>query len=275
MNLTQGLKKDYSSLWSTCTVRPDRRASADAIVNRIVANRKRYDAAGKPNGVPWYVVGIIHMLEGSGDFSKHLHNGDPLTARTVRVPAGRPKTGKPPFTWEESAKDALVSDGLSRWTDWTLPGTLFVFERFNGFGYRPIGIPTPYLWSFSNHYTKGKFTSDRHFSPTAISAQCGAAVILNRMIAKKLVTVEGAEPTLKRGSRGPDVAAFKKQLKKWYDKALPGEWKKTGVAQTDFFGAPLEQAVRRFQTRSRLKVTGQVDPATRATLKRKLLDTTR
>jgi lysozyme family protein len=270
MNLTQGMKKDYSSLWSTCAVRGDRRASADAIVDRIAANKKRYEAAGKPNGVPWYVVGIIHMLEGGGNFSKHLHNGDPLTARTVHVPAGRPKSGKPPFTWEASAADALVSNGLSRWTDWTLPGTLFALERYNGFGYRPIGIPSPYLWSFSNHYTKGKFTSDGHFSASAVSAQCGAAVILNRMVARGLATIEGAEPTLRRGSRGADVGAFKKQLKKWYDKALPGEWKTLGVAETDFFGAPLEQAVRRFQTRSRLRVSGEVDPATRATLKRKL-----
>jgi len=38
-------------------------------------------------------------------FKLHLHNGDPLTARTVNVPKGRPKTGQPPFAWGISAKD--------------------------------------------------------------------------------------------------------------------------------------------------------------------------
>jgi len=180
MNLTQTVTKEYGSLWTSCAVRPQRRAAADAIVDRIVANKQRYVKAGKPHGVPWHVVGVIHMLEGSGNFSTHLHNGDPLTARTVHVPAGRPKLGHAPFTWEASASDALVFDGLSRWKDWSVPGTLFALERFNGFGYRPRGIHSPYLWSFSNHYSKGKFVGDNVFSPTAVSQQCGAAVILKR-----------------------------------------------------------------------------------------------
>jgi lysozyme family protein len=69
-----------------------------------------------------------------------------------------------------------------------------VLERFNGFGYRrhDINIHSPYLWSFSNHYTKGKFVADNTFSATAVSKQCGAAVLLKRMVARKLVKIEGA-----------------------------------------------------------------------------------
>src|SRR4051812_28672306 len=189
MNLTSALKAEYDRLWDTCEIRPVQRASAAAIADRIVAHRGRYEAAGSPLGIPWYVVGIIHQLEASGDFTKHLHNGDPLTARTVQEPAGRPETGRPPFTWEFSAKDALVGDGLSSWHDWTVSGTLFRFETFNGFGYRKpeINIPTPYLWSFSNHYTKGKYTSDRHYDPSAVSAQCGTAVLLRLLADRGLV----------------------------------------------------------------------------------------
>src|SRR5919197_838596 len=43
----------------------------DAIVDRIVANKDRYQKAGRPQGVPWHVVGVIHMLESSGSFTKH------------------------------------------------------------------------------------------------------------------------------------------------------------------------------------------------------------
>jgi lysozyme family protein len=192
MNLTGAVSREYVDLWRTCKVRRQRLAEVDRIVDRIKANKRRYVKAGKPHGVPWHVVGVIHMLEGSGSFSTHLHNGDPLTARTVQEPKGRPRKGRPPFTWEASASDALVFDGLSRWTNWTLPGTLFVLERFNGFGYRPKNINTPYLWSFSNHYTKGKFVRDKVFDSNAVSRQCGAAVLLKRLVARGMTHIEGA-----------------------------------------------------------------------------------
>lgn len=193
-NLNGALSKEYVDLWRSCVIRPSRVAEVDAIVNRVVAHKDRYTKAGKPHGVPWHVVAVIHMLEGSGSFSTHLHNGDPLTARTVRVPKGRPKNGTPPFKWEASASDALVFDGLSTWKNWTLPGTLFALERFNGFGYRSkkIQIHSPYLWSFSNQYSMGKFVSDGHFSPSAVSQQCGAAVLLRRMVGRGLVEIAGA-----------------------------------------------------------------------------------
>ncbi|HEY2374088.1 MAG TPA: hypothetical protein VGH82_16330 [Gaiellaceae bacterium] len=194
MNLTTTVTHEYRDLWKTCEIRPPHAREVDQLVDRIVAHKDRYRKAGNARGVPWHVVGVIHMLEGSGNFHTHLHNGDPLTARTVNVPAGRPKTGRPPFTWEASAEDALVFDGLSRWTNWSVPGTLFVLERFNGFGYRrrDIDIPSPYLWSFSNHYTRGKFIRDRVFSATAISKQCGAAVLLSRMVERKLTKIQSA-----------------------------------------------------------------------------------
>jgi len=194
MNLTTSATREYRDLWKTCQVRPKHAREVDRLVDRIVEGKKRYKKVGESRGVPWHVVGVIHMLEGSGNFHTHLHNGDPLTARTVQVPAGRPKSGRPPFTWEASAEDALVFDGLSRWTNWSVPGTLFVLERFNGFGYRrsSIGIPTPYLWSFSNHYTKGKFIHDGVFSPTTVSKQCGAGVLLKRMVERKLTKVQPA-----------------------------------------------------------------------------------
>lgn len=191
--LTRTLADEYRQLWDTCTIEADRRATVNGIVDRIAANRARYEAAGKPHGVPWFVVAIIHVLETGGDFKKHLHNGDPLTARTVHVPAGRPPTGTPPFTWEESAADAITMK-LGGWTDWSVTGTLFLFERYNGFGYRPRAIHSPYLWSFSKHYTRGKFVKDGVFSPTAVSAQCGAAVLLRRLAERGLATLDGKPP---------------------------------------------------------------------------------
>jgi lysozyme family protein len=264
MNLTSALKKEYEHLWNTCQVRPQRRAAAREIADRIVRSRRRYEAAGTPHGVPWYVVGIIHQLEGGGNFKTHLHNGDPLTARTVHEPAGRPPTGHPPFTWEFSATDALVSDGLGSWRDWSIPGTLFVFERFNGFGYRSpsIAINSPYLWSFSNHYTKGKFDRDRHYSPTTVSAQLGAAVLLRELANRGLVP----GGVLERGDRDPAVLALKRDLKTWFTANVPGEWARLGIVDNDRFAAGLEKAVKIFQAQKGLPASGKVDKATRTAL---------
>src|SRR4029450_3335179 len=91
--MTAAQRRRYELLYESCLCRPKRKAEVNRLVRRISTNRKRYEKVGKAVGVPWYVVGIIHSLEASGDFTRHLHNGDPLKARTVHVPAGRPKTG--------------------------------------------------------------------------------------------------------------------------------------------------------------------------------------
>jgi lysozyme family protein len=128
------------------------------------------------------MVGVIHGMECCFNFAGHLHNGDPLTNRTKHVPAGQPQAGTPPYSWENSAIDALTGAGFSSVTDWSVPHMLFLLEKYNGFGYRKMGKPTPYLWSFSNLHEKGKYVADGHFDPEAVSKQCGAAVMLKSLI---------------------------------------------------------------------------------------------
>jgi lysozyme family protein len=147
----------------------------------MVANKAVYEAVGTPLNIPWYFIAVIHCMEAGLDFKAHLHNGDPLTQRTVQVPKGRPLAGTPPFTWADSATDALACEGFTNWTDWSIPGMLYCLERYNGTGYRQKGINTPYLWSYSNNYTSGKYVADNVYSADAVSKQCGGGVILRRM----------------------------------------------------------------------------------------------
>jgi lysozyme family protein len=184
ITFNNSLRNEFQQLFNTCLIKNF--PAVDACVNKIVGSKSRYQAVSTRVGAPWYFIGILHNMECSGRFDQHLHNGDPLTARTIRVPAGFPKTGKPPFTWEASAEDALRLKKLETWTDWSIPAMLFKMEQFNGFGYRVKGINSPYLWSFSNHYTKGKFTRDGFFDPNAISKQIGAAVLLRRMSERQI-----------------------------------------------------------------------------------------
>jgi lysozyme family protein/peptidoglycan hydrolase-like protein with peptidoglycan-binding domain len=213
------LKSDYQLLFDSCLIRPARAAAIDAAVTRIRGNRARYESVGKALGVPWYVVGLIHTMESSGNFDAHLHNGDPLTARTTHVPAGRPAKGTPPFTWEESAADALTMQGFATWKDWSVPGILYKLEAYNGFGYRDNhpDVRSPYLWSFSNHYTSGKYVADGSFSPTAVSAPCGSAVMHKRLV--QLGVIDGSDVETPRTlqltnpyTKGPDVEEAQRLL---------------------------------------------------------------
>lgn len=148
-------------------------------VKEIWKNEARYNAVAEFSRLPWQVVAVIHRRESDGDFNCHLHNGDPLNARTVHVPKGYPLVGEPPFSWEESAHDALALDGLSGKTGWDdIATTLDRIERFNGLGYRRKGLPSPYLWAGTNQEPHGKFTEDGHFDPNAVDKQPGCAGLL-------------------------------------------------------------------------------------------------
>ncbi|MFN0122634.1 MAG: hypothetical protein ACKV2V_19220 [Blastocatellia bacterium] len=183
VSLTPALRAEYETLFRTCAIRPERQEEVETLVNRIYAAYQRYQDIEDRTGVPWFFVAVVHSLETSLRFDRHLHNGDPLTQRTFHVPAGRPVNGQPPFTWEESAIDALSLKGLGPQTDWSLAGTMYQLERYNGFGYRlhHPEVKSPYLWAFSFHYTKGKYVQDGTWSDTAVSKQCGAAVLIRRM----------------------------------------------------------------------------------------------
>ncbi|MBB2671536.1 UNVERIFIED_ORG: lysozyme family protein/DNA/RNA endonuclease G (NUC1)/V8-like Glu-specific endopeptidase [Rhizobium esperanzae] len=175
------LKAGYEKLFETCTIRPEKKGEVAWYVKKLTGFRPRYEKVGSALGIPWWFVGITHALEGSFNFKGHLHNGDPLTARTVQVPKGQPKKGNPPFTWETSAVDALTLKGFEGQSDWSVARSLYRFEGYNGWGYRGLGINSPYLWSYSNHHTKGKFVKDHKYDPNALSKQCGAAVMLKAL----------------------------------------------------------------------------------------------
>ena len=175
----EAIASEYAAWFALAEIRPEHQDSAAWHLTMMRQSQARYAAVGKQVSVPWQFIAAIHGLEASFNFRAHLHNGDfPLSQRTRQVPPGRPKVWLPPSSWEASALDALRLMGFAGQTDWSLPRMLYRLEAYNGFGYRNSARASPYLWSFSNLYTKGKFVSDGHFDPTARSQQCGAAVML-------------------------------------------------------------------------------------------------
>ena len=184
------LREEYDKLFASCTIRDKNRSDVAWHVNKLGDERaqKQWLQVAQNVCCPWYFVAIIHSMEAGFDFRAHLHNGDPLSERTVQVPAKRPPQWNPPSDWVSSATDALTYDGFADQADWSIARTLYRWESYNGFRSRKNGINTPYLWSFSNHYARGKFVADGVWDPNAVSKQCGAAVMLKALLDKGLVT---------------------------------------------------------------------------------------
>mgnify|MGYP003525246008 FL=1 len=186
----EDLQPDYEALWASMELKPSMAKGVDYGAAKVLSGRARYEAVSEKTGVPWFMIGLMHLMESGCDFSKHLHNGDPLTKRTVNVPKGRPKT-KGPWTWEESAVDAIVYDKLDKVSDWSLPRVAYCMESFNGWGYRKYHpeVANPYLWSGCTHYARGKYVEDPPGSKTRWVADLESKQVGSMPVLRKLCTM--------------------------------------------------------------------------------------
>lgn len=195
----ENLKDHYQELLDTMEIKDSWLGRANAAARKIISGKARYVAVSKALKkqdssiyIPWQFIGIIHHLEGDCSFNTHLHNGDSLQRRTHNVPAGRPVHGEPPFTFEESAIDALKMRNIFNIPEWTLARICYELEGYNGWGYiqHHQGVNSPYLWSGSNHYSKGKYVSDGQYDSDAVSQQTGTIIILKRIMALDLAPTD-------------------------------------------------------------------------------------
>lgn len=177
-------------LFQTLTINPDKISLAKPKAYGLMVGEKEYVSVSEKTGIPWFVVGTIHQMEAGVSFTRHIHNGDPLTGRTIHAPAGRPKampaSGDFPYTWEESAIDALTGYPPHP-PKWDSGHILIFLEAYNGFGYRERGLKSPYIWACTNNYKSGKFSSDGKYDPLAVSDQIGCAAILKLLEEWKMI----------------------------------------------------------------------------------------
>lgn len=180
------LKPKYRDLWTRSEILPERLPSIQRAARLVLSNKDRYETVEKRTGVPWFLIGCLHLREADCNFHCHLHNGDPLTARTYHVPAGRPIKGNPPFTWEDSAVDALTLRGLPLVKGWSIERVAYEAEGYNGWGYYFKGRLSPYDWSGDSldgkhEEASGKYIRDHVFDPSVIDSQPGVMSVLKVM----------------------------------------------------------------------------------------------
>lgn len=163
----------YERLFGEMTIRPEHEAAVDSIATRIQVHLDRYKEVERRTGAPWRLVAALHYRESDLNFNTWLANGDPLGQVSTHVPRGY----NVPADWVLAAVMALNLDGASGpWPN--VASQLKFSERFNGYGYANKGFPSPYVWSFSNHYAKGKYSADGVYNPAFVDKQAGIAPIL-------------------------------------------------------------------------------------------------
>ena len=174
INLTE-CKPYYKQLLAQCLLNHDSLKQIDRDCASIFLYKEKYKEVERLTGVPWYVVGAIHLKEASQNFSKGLHNGQPWNQVTTIVPKG---VG--PFSsWIEAAIDALKSAKNFHFDD--VESCLYFLEKFNGFGYmlhKPI--LSPYLWCGTTLYVKGGYGTDGVYDPNYVIKNTGGVPIVLR-----------------------------------------------------------------------------------------------
>ena len=169
-------------LWSSCRINMDDEAVANSCVNRIISSKSKYDLVGAKLNIPFYIIGCLHYRESSFSFGAHLANGDPLFNSDGRpIPTTHVPKGLGPFTsWVDGAVAALTL----RWPNyqsmhWDIVNALENLCSYNGWGslmYHNVNVP--YVWSGTNKYSKGKYSSDGQWDADLVDAQMGCGALL-------------------------------------------------------------------------------------------------
>lgn len=172
---------EYTALWNSMAIHAEKIPAIDSVAKLLYMMKPRLLKTAEVTHVPWHTIAVIRYREGGIDpgWRKNIANGQSWEQETTIVPKGR----GPFHTWEEAAYDALVNctPHASRWKDWSIGGELCLLEQYNGEGYWEHGWANPYLWSFSNHYVRGKYGSDGHYNPGLVDAEIGCAPLIARL----------------------------------------------------------------------------------------------
>jgi lysozyme family protein len=160
------LRPNLQLMFNEAVISPEFEIDADLQAKRIIVNKLVYESLQSRINSPddcfitWFTIGVIHAMEGNCSLKNSIEDGEPL---------------REGISWLEDARQVL-SNRPKRGLDGFLD--LEYIERHNGFGYRTHGIYSPYLWSGTQFYTKGKYGSDGQYDPELVSRQVGAVPVL-------------------------------------------------------------------------------------------------
>lgn len=169
---------EMQKLWDTMKIIRDA-TQLDAMAKKVLPHKDVYKKVAKEIGptFPWQMVAVIHIREaGLGDVGRWqggIHNGQ-YWGKKATI---EPKIG--PFkSWHECAVYSLKLKGFHNITAWPPGMQCAALEPYNGYGYRGMGLRTPYVWASTNHQQRGKYVRDHVFDASVMDTQLGCAAML-------------------------------------------------------------------------------------------------
>ncbi len=222
------------------------------VAKRLVAAKQRYLTVSGRTGIPWPFIAVTHQRESSQDWNASLAQGDDWHEVSKHVPAGR----GPFSSWEDAAYDALVNCAphAARNTDWSIGGLLTLLERYNGVGYVNRGLPSPYIWSGTDQYSRGKYVRDGVFDPNVVDKQLGCAGLIMAMMQ--------IDPSIKFDDAPPVMVGAPIQDGAWLQASLNKLGAQPALDVDGIVGPGTRLAVRAFQSSHNLIADGLAGPLT-------------
>lgn len=161
----------------------NRQGALNSFVAHWERHQARYQFVSGKTGVPAKLIAAIHWREATGDFTRYLHQGDPLGKKARRVPRNIPIF----HVWEDAAIHALnmkknVRDDIGLTAETTDTAAIATYaEAYNGLGYHNAGRVSPYVYAGTDAYTSGKYVRDGKFSARAVDQQLGVLVMMDSL----------------------------------------------------------------------------------------------
>ena len=270
------LEPEYNNLLAR--MRITRHAEATIIAGKLLQFVKegKYAEVSEKLGIPQLFIATSFEREASSDFRLSPAQGDPWNEVSRHVPKGL----GPYQSWMASAISTYTSERLDQIgkENWTWARLCYEGELFNGFGYRAHGVHTPYDWSGTSNYARGKFTGDHRFDFTVADQQLGIIPVA-RIMASTMSEIDipgwpsqiGTPPPIPQpapigiGGGEHDTAWIQDALNKALHLDPP-------LAVDGSYGRRTKAAAVEFQQAHKLVVDGLVGPATMAELKKGLSD---
>jgi peptidoglycan hydrolase-like protein with peptidoglycan-binding domain/lysozyme family protein len=233
------------------------------------ANQARYQNVSAQTGVPAILIAAIHFRESGMDFTKYLHQGDPLGKKAVHVPKNIPIF----HDWDKAAVHALnmkrgIRTGVGMESDTTDLAAMATYaEAYNGFGYRKYhNSQSAYVYAGTNQYSGGRYVKDGKFDKNSWDQRPGVMALVHSVGGGEVSDAPLSEQTaddawqqvltgnevLRLGQRRPAVRALQTRLDAaGYDVGIDGD-----------FGPRTRSAVIRFQTDNGITIDGVVGKGT-------------
>lgn len=143
-------------------------------------NYETYKKLEEKTGVPAELIAALHYRESGGNFNTYLHNGAKLGTPSDLEPRGVCFND-----FEEAAVNALTVKTKSYKIDFKkgvdMAKMVTFAESFNGFGYHQYNNNSPYVYSGTNLYEKGKYVGDHNYNPDTVDKQPGVYILISSL----------------------------------------------------------------------------------------------